>query len=161
MISLLPQSTETLVVAQEQSVVAGKLFRATAQTNRAKNPVYFDDIFFTGIVNKDRFHISLKITRPNSFVPVIGGVIEPTSSGCIIFVKYKLFPATRMYLSFWLLFIFLFGLFAAFHLKNFWGLLVSFAIAGAILLICRANFSIQRSLASRALRRVLDPNIPS
>lgn len=157
MISVLPQSSETLVVAMDGTEVRNRLLKATAPKAATRSEIIRNPAtVFTGYVMEDRFRLSLKITRPNSFLPLIVGTIDPTSTGCLLFLNYKLFPSTRMYLTFWVLFSVLFGIFLTYHYKNiFTGLLFVF-ITAAILFISWANFKIQLKFTRQALQKVLN-----
>lgn len=156
MISLIPRSTETLVAAWESTVVARRLADATVERLLVHEPVPGKEIYFTGRVSEDRFYVSLKLTRPNSFVPIVSGSIEPTSSGCIIFLQYRLFPSVRLFLTFWIILTFFFGVLLSFEYKNLWFISGSIAIAALILFVAWGNFRIQRKLTREALRKVLE-----
>lgn len=155
MIDLL-QYSETLVVALAPEEVITRLKLAISPENLPKNPVYFERVFFNGTVVKNKFCLSLKITRPNSFLPMVFGTIEPTSSGCIVFLKYKLFPSTRLHIFFWLLFIMIAGVTASFQLHNWWMILLSVSLGAVIFFVTQANFKMQKDISGKALRRILD-----
>jgi hypothetical protein len=55
----------------------------------------------TGWIKGDRFQLIIRQRRLNSFMPLVEGRIDPTSTGCLIFLNYKLMPFTRMYLVLW------------------------------------------------------------
>lgn len=56
---------------------------------------------FNGKIDESRFRLSLVIRRADSFLPLIRGKIEPTKTGCILFLKYTLFPSSIFFLAFW------------------------------------------------------------
>ena len=56
---------------------------------------------FNGKIDESRFRLSLVIRRADSFLPLIRGKIEPTKTGCILFLKYTLFPSSVFFLAFW------------------------------------------------------------
>jgi hypothetical protein len=94
----LPHQSETLVVVHPWDAVLQRLEDATAPEilKDGKAPGQF-----TGWIKDDRFQLMLRQRRPNAFAPIIEGRIDPTSGGCIIFLRYKLMPVTRMYLVVW------------------------------------------------------------
>lgn len=156
MIGFLIQQSETLVVALTPEVVVSRLRQATSRENLPKNPLYFEKVFFNGNVGENKFCLSLKVTRPDSFLPLIYGTIERTSTGCIVFLKYKLFPSTRLHISFWLLFAVIAGVIGSFQLRNWWAVLLSSLLAVAIFFVTRANFHMQKDISAKALRRILE-----
>lgn len=58
-------------------------------------------LFFHGKILPFGFKISKIIQRANTFIPLLTGKIENTSSGSIIFLKYRLFPGALFLLIFW------------------------------------------------------------
>ncbi len=77
-----------------------------------------DKYLFNGRVGAEDFRLFLKIEKPDSFLPLISGKIEPTSSGCILFLNYSLFPASVMFLAFWGAITFLAALFLVLQGSN-------------------------------------------
>ena len=55
---------------------------------------------FNGKVSMTSFRITKKLTTANSFVPEMIGEIEPTRTGCLIFIKYKMLPSSIFLLAF-------------------------------------------------------------
>lgn len=152
MIDFLPFNNETLVVAKEWPEVLNRLSNATMPLNN--NQINPDAVFY-GWVKADRFRFSLKTRRPNSFIPLIAGTIEPTSAGCIIFLEYKFFPVTRMYLIFWSLFIILSGVVIAHQYSEVYLGFLSVALVLLINWIAWANFKLQKDLSRKALLKIL------
>lgn len=96
----------------------------------------------TGWVKDDRFQLIIRQRRINSFVPVAEGTIAPTSNGCVIFLRYRLMPFTRLYLLLWSVIALVSGGFLAIYSSN---ILVGFgtlAIIGVIHAVAWANFRI-------------------
>lgn len=60
------------------------------------------EYFFNGWIKNGRFRISKIIKIPQNFLPLISGRIEATSLGCILFVHYRLFDSTILFLSLWI-----------------------------------------------------------
>lgn len=111
---------------------------------------------FTGIVQPRRFDVSLRVNRPNNFLPIVRARTEATQSGCLIFMKAVLFPSTRVYMAFWLLFVPAAGLIAARQYDSPLLLGVALVVDLAVLWIAWANFRIQLRLTMEALDAVLN-----
>lgn len=156
MISVLPQSSRTLVTILTPDEVYQRLRDATTRQLLMQNKVVTQRVAFVGAVLPDQFSISLKVSRPNSFLPLIKGRLEPTQSGCLIFMKAFLFPSTRTYLIFWLLFVLVAGAIVTRQYESFLVLAVPLILDLAILWISWANFKMQLRLTMRALDDVLD-----
>lgn len=110
---------------------------------------------FTGWFGKDRFRISMKISRPNNYVPLVIGQIENTSSGSLLFINYTLFPSTKMFFIFWNLFILLAGLIAGYQYSNLAYPAIAFALISLIHWIAWSNFKIQLRFTRQLLLGVL------
>lgn len=110
---------------------------------------------FSGWVQENRFRISLKISKPNNYIPLVVGKIETTSSGCLVFVSYKLFPVTKMFLIFWSLFITLAGILASYQYQSLLYAVGSLLILVIIHWVTWSNFKIQLKLTRQTLLEVL------
>lgn len=153
MINLLPSHDETFVLPLNAEEVFTRLSKVTRNDLAA---VQDKSILFSGWVKQDRFRISLKVNRPNNFLTLIKGRMESTSSGCLIFIDYQLFPTTRLFVSFWLFLSCLFSVAVGFQYSNFWYSLGGLAIAICIYLITWSNFNLQLTLARAELLKVLE-----
>lgn len=109
-----------------------------------------------GWVKDDHFQVTLRERRPNGFVPVAIGKIDPTSTGCLIFLVYRLMPSTRLYLGFWSLVIFLSGVILGIYYKNFLLWAASMAILIFINGTAWANFKLHRKPLHNALLKALE-----
>lgn len=141
MISLLPAHHETLVLPKPSEEVFRILYHVTSQ----KVFVQPDEqrLFFNGWVKVNRFRISMRLRRVNNYVPLVVGQIESTSSGSIVFLDYKLFPSTRLFVTLWSVLIILGTLVAWYQTKNLFVPPVGLFIFVAIHLIVRSNFRLQ------------------
>lgn len=153
MINLLPSHDETLVLPLRAEEVINRFSRVTRNDLTA---VQDKSILFSGWVKEDRFRISLKVSRPNNFLPLIKGRIESTSSGCLIFIDYHLFPTTKLFVSLWLLLTCLFAIVIGFQYSSLWYSLGGLTIAICIYLITWSNFNLQLNLARKELLKVLE-----
>jgi len=145
-IPILPHATRTLVTILQQEEVFDRMRRATAP----------EKMRFNGVVRPDRFSISMRVRRPATFLPLIRGHTEPTPTGCLIFLKAALFPSTRVYMAFWLLFVPVAGLIAATQYDSPWTLAGALIVDLVVLWVAWANFRIQLRLSMEALDSVLN-----
>jgi hypothetical protein len=152
-ISLLPSHDETLVLPLSAKEVFTRLSKVTRSDLAA---VQDKSILFSGWIKQDRFRISMKVNRPNNFLTLIKGRMESTSSGCLIFIDYQLFPTTRLFVSFWLLLSCMFSIAVGFQYSSFWYSLGGLAIAIGIYLITWSNFNLQLTLARAELLKILE-----
>jgi hypothetical protein len=136
---LLPQKKETLIVAHDWDVVLQRLFDVTTdEVNYAgRTPKVL-----AGWIKDDRFQLLIRQRRMNSFMPVVEGKIDPTSTGCLIFLHYRLMPVTRMYLILWTIITFVSGIFLSIYYLNILLGLASVGIIALIHVIAWANFKI-------------------
>ncbi len=153
MINLLPSHDETLVLPLSVEEVVKRLSGITRNDLAA---IQDKSVLFSGWIKEDRFRISLKVSRPNNFLTLIKASIESTSSGCLIFIDYQLFPTTKLFVSFWLLLTFLFSIAVGFQYSSFWYALGGVAIAICIYLITWSNFHLQLNMARTELLKVLE-----
>ena len=152
MINLLPQESETLIVSHDWDLVLQRLEQASTFNvmEGERVPV------LTGWVKEDRFQLMLRQRRPNAFMPIVEGRIDPTSTGCLLFLDYKLMPMTRMYLILWSIIVVISGVLLSFYYRN---LLVGLASAGIIALInaiAWANFKIHRKPLHEVIFKLLE-----
>lgn len=151
LLSIFPSYNETIVTPLKDEEVAKRFTQAT--NNRLSGN---REHLFSGWVKENRFLISLKVTRPNSYLPRVSGQIESTSSGSILFLRSQLFPTTKMFMVCWFLFILLAGLVIGFQSKNWLYLLGGFALIGFVYSIVWSNFTIQYGLTRKAIEQVLN-----
>jgi hypothetical protein len=149
-ISLYPSRNETIVTPLRAEEVEQRFARATNNSLPANR-----EYLFSGWVKENRFVVSLKVTRPNNYLPRVSGQIESTSTGSILFLRSQLFPTTKMFMVFWFLFIILAGLVIGFQSKNWLYLLGGFALIGFIYWVVWSNFTIQYRLTRKAIEQVL------
>jgi len=153
-VTFLPYHYETFVLTQPSLEAIQKIHKVTTTKVLLQNQEGVQ-YRFSGWVQENRFRISLKISKPNNYIPLVVGKIETTSSGCIVFVSYKLFPVTRMFLIFWSLFIALAGILASYQYQSFLYAVSSMLILGIIHWVTWSNFKIQLKLTRQTLLEVL------
>jgi len=138
-IQLLPQKNETLIVAHDWDVVLERLSEVTTGQINYEGTVPKK---LAGWIKDDRFQLLIRQRRPNSFAPVVEGKIDPTSTGCLIFLQYRLMPMTRMYLVLWTIIASISGIFLAIYYANFMLGLASICTIALIHGIAWGNFNI-------------------
>lgn len=117
--NLLPIHSETLVSALTKEEVLGHLIRVTREVNFLDARTQQDPkIRFNGMIGQEGFRISRTIKRGDSFLPLMTGEVESTPRGCIIFVKYSLFPTTVLFLIFWSVVLLAFAAYYFFGVQN-------------------------------------------
>lgn len=117
--NFLPFHSETLVSALSKKEVLGHLIRVTREVNFLDARTQQDSkIQFNGMIGQEGFRISRAIKRGDSFLPQICGEVESTPRGSIIFLKYKMFPATVFFLAFWSIVLLAFSVFYFSALRN-------------------------------------------
>ena len=124
-----PNHTEVFVSAFSKKEVVDRLGKVTKNVNfldfearKAKGHK------FNGTLEEDRFSVSLVIDRGDSFLPLIKGKFENTPKGCILFLKYSLFPSSVFFLAFWSIVTILLTIFFGLVAKNLWYALISFLL---------------------------------
>lgn len=128
----IPKKTETLVLPNSSKELIDRLERIVYTTENKQGDVKEESHhYFIGTIEHNAFVISLKLNKVDNFIPLITGDIENTSKGSIVFLKYRLFKSTRMFLVFWTVLIFLLSfMLIVFQDKTWYGslaLLVSLA----------------------------------
>jgi len=93
---------ETMVLPQPPERIQEILWKRTKPPPRMSvEPDYPMPYLFNGEVSHLSFRISQIINSPDNYLPLIFGVIEKTNHGSILFIRYRLFFGTRLFLTFW------------------------------------------------------------
>src|SRR5690554_4969499 len=130
MVNIFPNHSEILVSSFSCEEVARKIAAVTQKVNYMDLRDYATNSHqFNGQVGQNRFRLSLVIKRADTFLPLIKGKMEPTKSGCILFLNYSLFPSAVMLLAFWSLVTFLMTLFFIFYERQ-WIYALACMVAG-------------------------------
>lgn len=99
---IFPHHSEILVSSFSCEEVVRKITAVTRKIDYLDYREYSVKSYqFNGKIDESRFRLSLVIRRADSFLPLIRGKIEPTKTGCILFLKYTLFPSSIFFLAFW------------------------------------------------------------
>jgi hypothetical protein len=83
-IEILPALAETLVLP----------ISAADVEQRVKTGI--EEHKFVGVVGRGKFSLSPYVFRPPQFQPIIKGSIEGSSRGSVVFLRYELYPATKL-----------------------------------------------------------------
>lgn len=94
--NLLPIHKETFVSQLTPAHLLRRLGRETSLIDREEGTKTFQ-----GMLEEDRFRISQRILQPNNYIPLIEGEVEATRHGSLVFITYKLFFSSFMFLAFW------------------------------------------------------------
>lgn len=153
MISLLPSYEETLVLPRNVHDPYQRL--AASTSNKPFLQPDEEILLFAGWVKPDRFRISLRTRRPNYFLPLVIGRLEESSTGCILLLRYVLFPTTRVLIQLWTLLVILISAMAgnAYH-KPLLGLM-GIGMLVLVYLVAWANFRIQLRFTRDTIQRVV------
>jgi hypothetical protein len=115
-----PNHSEVLVSSWTKEEVMERVDLVTRDANfleyeLEKNKGYQ----FNGTLGRDSFRLSLVITKADSFLPLIKGKLESTPKGCILFLRYSLFPGSVFFLGFWSVMTVILAIFFAMVAGNF------------------------------------------
>ena len=150
---LLPRKRETIVLPFPAQEVYERIWKSVKPVK--EGILIFDEpdqqFLFNGWVKKDKFSISLKVVRPQNFLPIIVGNIEETSTGSIIFVTYRMFPTSFAFLMFWSVITLLMAIFFG-YIERYVFTGISIALGISNYAVAVANFKIQVRRSSRVLR---------
>lgn len=117
MIRLFPSVAETLVLPMDSVEV----------TNRVRLAIINRSL--RGTIDGNTFSIAPQQLRPHPFAPIVKGVIESSSRGCVVFLQYQLLPSVRATLWFWFFIVMGGSSLAVYQFGNWWflgvGLLMS------------------------------------
>jgi hypothetical protein len=114
--NFLPIHKETVVSQLAPNHLMQRLQRSTSPIN----PEFeLSENTFQGMLEEDRFRISQQIKQPNNYVPLIEGVVEPTRHGSLVFITYKLFFSSFIFLAFWSVICLALAIFLALSIQNY------------------------------------------
>jgi hypothetical protein len=151
---------ETLILPYAADQIKEKLAQQIMSVQSLRRPysaslMAVDVYKFNGFFKKDEFRIFRALQAPQNFIPLVIGKIEPTSKGCIVFLKYKLFLSTRMFLVFWLLVCVFFTFFFLFYYPHILLAIVSFILGLLNYLIAVAGFRMHLKKTRKELHEIL------
>ncbi|HNO32453.1 MAG TPA: hypothetical protein PKI78_11750 [Anaerolineales bacterium] len=153
MISLLPTFRETMVLPWSADDIHARL--AASTSNKPFLQPDEHELLFTGWVMPRRMRISLRVRRGNYYLPLVIGQLEETSTGCILLLRYTLFPVTRLLLQLWTVLLVLGALMVSYQYSNLLFLPGGGMLIGIIYFITWSNFRLQLNMTHEAILRVV------
>lgn len=151
--TIIPYKTETVVSTLPANEVLLRLHLATMPAEKREKG---SGAVFQGLIADDHFRISQNLRHPNNFVPLIEGTLDETSHGSIIYIKYKLFFSSVMFLVFWTFITIGAGAFLIFVNSNIWYAALAFGLGGLNYLIVILNFNKQVRISHNLLLEKLN-----
>ena len=151
--TIIPLKTETVVSTLAPDEVLLRLHLATMP---AEKPEKGSGATFQGLIADDHFRISQNLRHPNNFVPLIEGQLDQTKHGTLIFIKYKLFFSSVMFLVFWTLVTFGAGAFLLVSGENTRYAMMAFALGLLNYGIVILNFNKQVKISHNLLLEKLN-----
>lgn len=154
---LLPIARETWVLPYDEEETFKKLWKVSKPVKAEDSipDVPEHHFLFNGWVRKNRFKLSRRNIRPDNFLPIIDGIIEGTSKGSIVFLRYRMFFATIAFLVFWSIVTMLIALYFYIYEKIYLYAAISFLLGIANYVIAVLNFKKQVKISSRALKEAI------
>lgn len=151
MISLYPNETETLVVALMGEEIMLRLSEGINTTRFERGlPASLN-----GWVENGRFEVTVRLRRQQLFFPLVQGRIEKTTKGSLIFLSYKLFPGTRLLISFWSVILPLVAFFLTTQYHNYLIGIIFILFGIVIHIVARANFKLHLETTRSILHNLL------
>ncbi|MCA6074400.1 hypothetical protein [Fulvivirga sedimenti] len=151
--TLIPYKSETVVSTLPPQEVLLRLQLATmpaVERQKSKGAA------FQGLIADDHFRISQSLSHPNNYVPLIEGQLDQTRHGTIIFLRYKLFFSSAMFLVFWTMITGAAGAFLLFTKQNYEYAALAFAMGLLNYVIVMMNFKKQVHISHNLLMEKLN-----
>ncbi|WP_143962915.1 hypothetical protein [Litoribacter populi] len=152
----MPVHTEILVSSLSRTEVVKRLDLMTREVNYLDYEEYSHKQKFNGRVKPDSFHLSLKMDRADTFLPLITGKIESTNQGSILFISYTLFPGAIFFLYFWLAIAMIMGMYFTFLEDNLLFGTVSLLIGLANMAFAWHHFNRKVKTSQQIFHKMLD-----
>ena len=110
---------------------------------------------FNGLIKGNRFRISRRVLRPENFLPLLVGRVESTSVGSLLFVRYRLFFSTALFLGFWSVVCLLLCLFFLVFHQAWLYAAIAFGTGCVQYVVAIKSFSFQVKRSKQLLEKVL------
>lgn len=154
---LLPYRQETFVLPYAADEAIRRLH---PRTRPVEEGIQFSKLeersfLFNGLVLENRFRISRRVQKPENFLPLLVGSFESTSVGSLLFVRYRLFFSTAMYLVFWTVICLLLSLFFLIFHQAWLYAAIAFGTGCVQYVVAIKNFSFQVKRSRQELEKVL------
>jgi hypothetical protein len=157
----LPEFSEILVSQLDSRQILERISSVTAQEDNVEYAVPQSDssFLFNGKVKTDSFYISEKVSKADSFLPLITGKIEPTPKGAILFLDYRFFPSTLFFLGFWSVITALLTVFFLLVQQNWVYALVSFSLGALNYFFAKNHFRRKVKRSQYILHQMLETQL--
>lgn len=151
MISIYPLESETLVVSLNSEEIVQRLSEGINTTRIDRG----SPASFNGWVEDGRFELTVRLRRQQIFFPMVRGRIEKTSKGSLIFLTYKLFPGTRLLISFWTVVLPVVAIYLTAQYNNYLIGIICILFVAVVHIVARANFRLHLAGTRSILHRLL------
>ena len=162
--SFWPFQNRTLVLSCSADVALSRLQASVLQMDKKEyNPktTEEDEIEFNGWFSDYNFRISKRIAHPDNFLPIVDGRIEPTSSGSILFVNFKLFFSSLLMVMVWTILSILLATFFLFVYHQIIYASIAVVVGLVQYVVVVLNFNRQVVKTWMVLKNILIEPIPS
>lgn len=152
---LFPYRKETMVLPIPLDEALIHLSKVTRPVSRSvkKGETQF---LFNGSIDKDRFTISRRVDYPNNYIPLIKAFTGDSTRGCILFLEYRLFFSSFMFLVFWSIISVLLGLFLLFYAHEINYAMVAWGAGILNYVVTLMNFKKQYIISRKLLLEALE-----
>lgn len=123
---LFPYHQETLVSPLSQEALLSRLAEVTRMQTAAQEAkggvlplLAARQTLFNGTIGATGFRLSQVITKGNTFLPLLLGRVEATPRGCLLFIRYRLFPSALIFMIFWTVVLLSFSMFYFFVAQHY------------------------------------------
>lgn len=120
-----------------------------------------DEIEFNGWFSDYSFRISKRLSHPDNFVPIVDGHIDPTSSGSILFVNFKLFFSSLLMVMLWTILSILLSIFFLFVYHEIIYASIAIVVGLVQYIVVMLNFNRQVVKTWMTLKDIMVEPIPS
>ena len=98
---LFPYHQETLVSPLSQEELLSRLAEVTRVQTASRQTKAGEPPLFNGMIGAADFRLSQVLRKGDTFLPLLLGKVEATPRGCLLFIRYRLFPSALFFLVFW------------------------------------------------------------
>ena len=136
-----PSKSEFLILPLTRDEIQRKLQQELTLSKNAQSQR------FVGWIEGDKFQISMKLSRPNNYVPLMIGSIDSSSKDSIIFLKYQLMFSTKLFLGLWSIILLFLAFFFSLKFHEHLYALIAFVLGVINYLIVYYNFRKQLKIS--------------
>jgi hypothetical protein len=152
-VQLFPYRQETLVSPLSHQALLSQLSQVTrtqvasqqGKGEQLPSPKGKQTLFNGNIAAAD-FRLSQVLSKGNTFLPLLIGRVEATPRGCLLFIRYRLFPTAVFFLVFWTIVLLSFSVFYFFVEQQY-------LYGGLCLALALGNYAAAVFFFHRQLRR--------